>query len=263
MFIKIIKHSAIMLIILFLFYITALKIGDLFKSSWLKLNQKSIKEYNEGNYENALKYAKQSLAAVEKLYKPDDFRIALVLNNIASIYNVQGKSFLAVPLLKFSIEIDKKYFGETETLALDLNNLAETYQLQGKYLNAEPLFLQAIKILEDAKLTANPKFTVITSNYAENCIELKKFDLAKNLLTQALSISESFYGADDPGIITSLYNLANYYLIQKEYDISEKLLNRAIDIINNNNINNKDTSLIKDNIKKISKLKSYSKNIKT
>ncbi len=56
-------------------------------------------------------------------------------NNLAALYQAQGKYTEAEPLFKRALWIDEKALGLGHPyLASDLNSLAERYRAQGKYV---------------------------------------------------------------------------------------------------------------------------------
>ena len=63
------------------------------------LNTKAEKLYNEGRYDEALEVAKKALNLPETV-GPDHPSTATSLNNLAEIYNIQGKYTQAEPLYK-------------------------------------------------------------------------------------------------------------------------------------------------------------------
>ncbi|MGK7928483.1 MAG: tetratricopeptide repeat protein, partial [Spirulina sp.] len=68
------------------------------------------------------------------------------LNNLANLYESQGKYKAAKPLYMQSLELRKKLLGEEHPdVATSLNNLAFLYQSQRKYKDAEPLYMQSLE----------------------------------------------------------------------------------------------------------------------
>src|SRR5262249_30712138 len=62
---------------------------------------------------------------------------ATSINNLASLYNAQGRYAEAEPLYKRALAIGEKALGpEHPTVALSLNNLAALYNVQGRYAEA-------------------------------------------------------------------------------------------------------------------------------
>ena len=100
--------------------------------------------YQQGKYAEA---AKQIRAAVEEAreFGPADRRLAASLNNLAAIFDAQGKYAEAEPLHQRALAIREKALGsEHPDVAQSLNNLAEVYGAQARYAEAEPLHKRAL-----------------------------------------------------------------------------------------------------------------------
>ncbi len=70
-----------------------------------------------------------------------------IFNNLAGLYDSQGRYPEAEPLLLQALDLYKQLLGDNHPqVALSLNNLANLYQYQGRYPEAEPLYLEAINI---------------------------------------------------------------------------------------------------------------------
>ena len=71
------------------------------------------------------------------------------LNNLAVLYDEQGRYAEAEPLYKRALAIREKALGpDHPDVATSLNNLALLYDDQGRYADAEPLFKRALAISE-------------------------------------------------------------------------------------------------------------------
>ena len=69
------------------------------------------------------------------------------LNNLAALYDKQGRYADAEPLYKRSLAIQEKALGpDHPDVATSLNNLAVLYQEQGRYADAEPLYKRSLAI---------------------------------------------------------------------------------------------------------------------
>src|SRR5260221_7001797 len=115
------------------------------------------------------------------------------MNNLATLYEEEGKYTEAEPLIKASLEIQEKSLGpEHPDVSLGLNNLALAFQAEGKYGEAEPLLLRSIAIREKAFGAEHPKdrkstrlnssHTVIS--YAVFCLKKKKKKTVNSLLDE-------------------------------------------------------------------------------
>ena len=61
------------------------------------------------------------------------------LNDLALLYEAQGRYAEAEPLYKRALAIDEKALGPDDpSVGTSLNNLAELYRAQGRYAEAEP-----------------------------------------------------------------------------------------------------------------------------
>ncbi|MFM6272300.1 MAG: tetratricopeptide repeat protein, partial [Dolichospermum sp.] len=69
------------------------------------------------------------------------------LNNLALLYNNQGRYTEAEPLYIRALSIYEQQLGENHPyVATSLNNLALLYDNQGRYTEAKPLYIRALSI---------------------------------------------------------------------------------------------------------------------
>ena len=81
----------------------------------------------------------------KKLLGEEHPSVATSLNNLAALYESQGRYTEAEPLFIQALEMWKKLLGpEHPNVATSLNNLAGLYESQGRYEEAEPLYIQAL-----------------------------------------------------------------------------------------------------------------------
>src|ERR1700750_855260 len=77
--------------------------------------------------------------------------IAPKLNNLAALYERQGRYAEAEPLFKRALAIRQKALGPAHPdVGQSLNNLATLYERQGRHTDAEPLFRQALAVYQEA-----------------------------------------------------------------------------------------------------------------
>ncbi len=90
--------------------------------------------------------AQEALKVAENTFSSDHPAVATSLNNLAELYDEQGKYAAAEPLYKLALAIQEKGLGPNHSaVATSLNNLAEVYRTQGKYAEAEPLISEGVK----------------------------------------------------------------------------------------------------------------------
>ena len=98
---------------------------------------------------------------------PDHPDTALSLNNLAVLYDSQGKLTEAEPLYRRALEIRERVLGpDHPDTALSLNNLAVLYQVQGKLTEAEPLYRRALEIRERVLGPDHPDTALSLNNLA-------------------------------------------------------------------------------------------------
>jgi tetratricopeptide (TPR) repeat protein len=123
--------------------------------------------YDRAQYNEAEPLFKRAIALVEKTLGKEHPELAVNLNDLASLYQTQGKYQEAEPLYQRAITIGEKTLGpEHPNLAIRLNNLALLYQTQGKYEEAEPLFKRAISIDEKRLGPEHPGLATELNNLA-------------------------------------------------------------------------------------------------
>ena len=155
---------------------------------------------------------KRALAIREKALGASHPDVAQTLNNLAVVYQEQGKYADAEGLYKRALAIYEKALGEDHPdVAQTLNNLADVYQEQGKYADAEGLHQRALAIKEKALGADHPGVAVTLNNLANVYQEQGKYADAEGLYKRALAIKEKALGADHPEVAASLNNLAGVY----------------------------------------------------
>ena len=111
--------------------------------------------YAEGRYQEAIPFAKKALELGEDLLDPDDPIMAILLNDLAVLYQAQGHYAEATPLHQRALSIKEKALGpEHPEVATILNNY-------GRMLRANGRDAEAAKIEARAKImrTNHPEWS--------------------------------------------------------------------------------------------------------
>ncbi len=118
-----------------------------------------------------------------------------LMNNLALLYESQGRYGEAAPLCKEALQLRKKVLGkEHPDTLISMNNLAELYKSQGRYGEADPLYKGVLQIIEKT-LDENHPYTIgIQMNYFVLLVNMERFRPAFRLLKQVESrlLSRSF-----------------------------------------------------------------------
>ena len=127
------------------------------QTRWEKLTDAGVKAYQEGRYAEAEKLLSDALKEAEKL-GPNDPRLAASLNNLAAIYDAQGKYAEAEPLYKRSLAIREKALGpDHPDVATTLENYADLMRKTGREAEAEKMKVRATAIREQHAKPNPPK----------------------------------------------------------------------------------------------------------
>ena len=124
---------------------------------WRELNDKVSILYQQGQYSEAVRVAREALKVAEETFGFDHPDVAKSLNNLAEACRVQGKYTEAEPLYKRSLEITEKTLGpDHPQVATVLENMAELYKkiksTYGDSASTEPK-----KGEQEIKSSATPK----------------------------------------------------------------------------------------------------------
>lgn len=161
----------------------------------------------------------------------DRNNLAAILNELALLYDNQGRYAEAEPLYLRSIAIHEKNRGkDTPDAASPLDNLASLYEKQGKYKQAERLHQKALELREKALGKDHPDVAISLNNLAFLYDAQGKYTDAEPLYSRSIAIDEKALGKDHPRLATGLNNLAALYYSQGKFDAAEPLLQRSLAI---------------------------------
>ena len=211
--------------------LTGLALIDTFAptTSWEMANAAGQEAYEQAHYAEAEEYLSAALKEAEN-FGPEDPRLATSLNNLAALYNLQGKYTEAEPLSKRSLAIREKALGpDHPDVATSLNNLAALYRAQGRYAEAEPLYQRALAIREKVLGGRTiPRPPPASTTWRCSTTTKAAYAEAEPLSKRSLAIREKALGPDHPHVATSLNNLAVLYRNQGRYKEAEPPHQRAL-----------------------------------
>ncbi|MFM7716653.1 MAG: CHAT domain-containing protein, partial [Microcystis sp.] len=165
---------------------------------------------------------KEALAIIKQQLGDNHPLTASSLNNLAGLYESQGRYSEAEPLYKQALAISKQQLGDNHPdTAISLNNLAELYRVQGRYSEAEPLLKQALSIRKQQLGDNHPDTASSLNNLAGLYESQGRYSEAEPLYKEALAIRKQQLGDNHPDTATSLNNLAVFY--QSQDDIPQAI----------------------------------------
>ena len=154
------------------------------------------------------------------------------LNNLAVLYQAQGRYAEAEPLCKRALAINEKVLGpEHPDVATSLNILAVLYWAQGRYAEAEPLYKRALAINEKALGPEHPDCRHRSQQPRGALRGARPLCRGRASVTSAPSPSARRRSVPEhPDVVIRLNNLAVIYQMQGRYAEAEPLYKRALAI---------------------------------
>jgi tetratricopeptide (TPR) repeat protein/CHAT domain-containing protein len=197
---------------------------------WERLNAEVVRLYKAGDYAAATVKAEEALRLAEEAFGPDHPSTLASVNNLAGLYQAQGRYAEAEPLFWRSLKGVEKVLGPDHPVTLSLvNSLAIFYHIQGRYAEAEPLYRRALEGRERTFGPDNPWTLASVNNLATLYQAQGRYDEAELLFVRSLKGYERALGPDHPDTLISAGNLAGLYQAQGRYDEAEPLMRRALE----------------------------------
>jgi tetratricopeptide (TPR) repeat protein len=220
-----------------------------------RLNKQVVQLWQQGDYEQAITIAEQTLELARYLWGNKHTEVAINLNNLAFLNYCQGRYSEAEPLYIEVLAMWKQLRRYKHPhVATSLNNLALVYQSQGRYLEAEQLFVEALamrkRLLRDGHpdvATSLNNLAVLYQSQGRYCeaepLHVKALTMRKRLLGEEptsrwlcplrqliLTIRKRLLGEEHSyvDVATSLNNLASLYQSQGRYKKAEQLFVEAL-----------------------------------
>ena len=193
------------------------------------LHQAAFYLHFRATYSEAESLALRTLTIRKTALEPDHPLIGVSLNNLAGLYESQGKYELAERLYRSSLANHEKAFGPGHAcIGRLLNNLAVVCCAQGRYNCAEPLYRRSLAIHENSFESNSLSVANTLNNFAGLYVAQGRFNLAEPLYKRSLAITEEALGSDHPTVAALLNNLAGVYRTQGKHDQAESLLMRSL-----------------------------------
>jgi tetratricopeptide (TPR) repeat protein len=177
----------------------------------------------------AQEYLEKAIVLQTKFQKLE--ALATSLNNLAVLYDNQGRYSEAEPLYLEALEMRRRLFtSDHPNIATSLNNLAYLYHNQGRYSEAEPLYLEALEMRKRLFIGDHSDVATSLNNLASLYKSQGKYSEAEPLYLDALEMRRRLFTGDHPDVATSLNNLALLYHNQGKYSEAEPLYLDALEM---------------------------------
>jgi tetratricopeptide (TPR) repeat protein len=154
---------------------------------------------------------------------------AISLNNLASLYQLQGNYAEAEPLFSRALAVHRQS-SNTLNFATGLNNLAGLYKLQGNYEQAEAMYLEALRLKKEVLGEVHPSVATSLNNLASTYYAQGRYSEAEAIYKRVFQLKRCLLGKKHASLIPSLNNLASVYHAQNRYRDAVSLYVRAMQL---------------------------------
>jgi tetratricopeptide (TPR) repeat protein len=175
----------------------------------------------EAAYAKALAYYRQ---------KSDNYKTAIILRDLASIYSLEGHHADALRYLNQAREVaGSNSPSNAKVMAQILNSQGIVYHRQKKTGKALSHFQKALSTVQSTS-GADVQRAEILGNLASIYYTKRQFDRALGALQESLAISEKLVGPDHPDLTFSLSTLGLVYAAMGRYDEAQQAYQRCLAI---------------------------------
>ncbi|GAB4484427.1 MAG: CHAT domain-containing protein [Raineya sp.] len=193
-----------------------------FAQKWQELNDQGRQLRKERKFSEAIAVLEKAKSEVEKKSGKTSKNYAIVVNNLALVYDDMNNFNLAEPLYKEALAIYKSTVGEKDVAYVTtLENLGYLYQQQGKFKEAEELYSQALAINKEILGTKHPDYATSLENLAKLAEKSGQKEKAENLYIEHLNLIKDNLGEKSPVYATAMENLAKYYQNNGNFRLAE------------------------------------------
>lgn len=178
------------------------------QESWKVYNDAGLGAYELGRLTEAEQLLRRAVRETDSFVAADPRR-ATALNNLASVYRLEGKYDQAETSYQQALDILDRAFGSKHlAVATALNNLADLYRVRRRLDDAEPLYLRALEIKRYFLTDSHPSLATTLNNLGLLYHARGDYNRAEPLYWRAYTIRKNALGEKHPETIQSLSNLA-------------------------------------------------------
>ncbi|MEL6675360.1 MAG: CHAT domain-containing tetratricopeptide repeat protein [Bacteroidota bacterium] len=202
-------------------------------SSWVKhyLGLAAIQFYLS-DYDGALASNRKCVEVWERIYGPENERIASALINIGNCYKEKGNFALALPQFERAQRIfQARNAAPDNAQALCYHNLGSCYVAMDDYGRARDAYLKALDIFQNVLKSQHPQVAITMEGLA--IAEGQLGDRATSLrYTQAaLAHKIKSLGPDHPSVAVTLNNLSSTYFELDSFSQAKQTMKQALAIM--------------------------------
>lgn len=152
------------------------------------------------------------------------------IENLSSIYQSEGNTEKALPLLNEALEMDSVIYGVNHPkYATTLHNLASLYLANEEFDKAETYYEKSLVIDEKVYGINNPVFASTQYNLAVLYQKQEEFEKADSLFSKVTDLRKKVLGVNHPDYIFTLYGWGILKQVQNDIDSAYALFSESVD----------------------------------
>ncbi len=193
--------------------------GHLVKENWRSLLSQALKNYETGNYREALELFKKAKTQAKEEYGAKHLKLAQTCYLLGFMYSSLGKYEQALAEYREASEVAKTKPQKSYTLVANLHNgRASIYQYQGDYRRAVDGFQKALSRYREAYGKNHFNVAILHNNLGQSYYEQGKYTLALQEYEKAKEIFLADQEQIHPKIAETYHNLGAVYTKQGDYE---------------------------------------------
>ena len=190
--------------------------------------------YNNGDFNNAVKYALKVLDIQEKSIGKNHPDYAFTLGNLGVYYLFASKYEKALAINLEVVELRKRILGvEDEEYHLALGNLASTYSKLGRYSKALSINLELLEIREKIIGKKHLDYIQTSQNIASNYSKLGQYQKALEAYLEVIKMYNDISNIESQGYAMAINNLASTYYKLGNFHKSLEYRTQALSLFEN------------------------------
>jgi CHAT domain-containing protein/Flp pilus assembly protein TadD len=186
------------------------------------------------DYANADKYYYTALELKKEEVGEKNPDFLTLLNNVAVVYNLEGKNIKADSLYTKLANLRREVYGENNQEYINtIYYKANLYKNTGRYLEAEPLYNKVVAFRKIKPGENSPEFMFAYKHLGQLYVLQRRYTDAEPVFLQLVELNRAVYGEKHKEYTEAINNVGQLYISMERYAEAEKLFLQVIDIRKN------------------------------
>lgn len=194
-------------------------------------------------HQSAIELFEQARELLQQQSLPDNERLLLVLEFLATAYENNQQQAKSTPLREQALRIRQQQTMPSLASVMHLNELALHHQMDEDYAQADRFYQQALTLLEQLDKNDSIEQALILGNQASLKLQQKDNRAALALFKQSLLLHEKLNQRPLEASKIATYSATIYYN-QRQYAKAEPLFLQALQLLDSASFADKDSLLI-------------------